>query len=113
MQPTICRRHCAVGGSNGEPKDLTNRLIDRATAHGMEVSTEKTKIVTNSANNITEDIGMNGQKLEEVTNYMYLGATLWRDGTCSAEIRIGIASAMAAMTRVQVVQVSVHLHLSL
>ena len=30
-----------MGGSNGELKDLANRLIDRATAYAMEVSTEK------------------------------------------------------------------------
>ena len=27
---------------------------------------------------------MNGQKLEEVTSFKYLGATLCKDGTCSA-----------------------------
>ena len=42
---------------------------------------------------------MNGQKLEEVTSFKYQGATLCKDGTCSAEIRIRIASAMAAMAR--------------
>ena len=28
-------------GCNGELQDLTNRLVDRARAYGMEVSTEK------------------------------------------------------------------------
>ena len=42
---------------------------------------------------------MNGQKLEEVTIFKYLGTTLCRDGTCSVEVRIRIASAMAAMAR--------------
>ena len=40
-----------TGGSNGELQDLTNRLVDRAAAYGMEVSTEKSKIITNSTNN--------------------------------------------------------------
>ena len=53
-------------GSNGELQDLTNRLVDRATACGKEVSTEKRKIMTNSMNNISADISMNSQKLEEV-----------------------------------------------
>ena len=30
-----------LGDSSGELQDLTNRLVDRATAYGMEVSTEK------------------------------------------------------------------------
>ena len=55
-----------MGGSNGEFQDLTNRLVDRATAYGMEVSTEKSKIMTNSTNNISAYISMNGLRLEEV-----------------------------------------------
>ena len=54
--------------------DLTNGLVDRATAYGMEVSTEKSKIMTNSLNNISADISINGIKLEEVTSFQHLGA---------------------------------------
>ena len=75
-----------TGGSNGELQDLTNRLVDRATAYGMEVSTENGKIMTNSTNNISADINMNGQKFEEETRFKYLEATLCNDGTCSAEV---------------------------
>ena len=57
------------------------------------------KTMTNSTNSISADISMNGQKLEEVTSFKYLGATLCKDGTCSAEICIRIASAVAAMAR--------------
>ena len=65
----------------------------------MNVSTEKSKIMTNSTNNISADISMNGQKLEEVTSFKFLGATLCKDGTCSAEVRIRFASAVSAMAR--------------
>ena len=65
----------------------------------MEVGTEKSKIMTNSMNNISIIISMTGQELGEVTSFKYLGATLCKDGTCSAEVRIMIASAMAAMAR--------------
>ena len=68
-------------------------------AHGMEVSTENSKIITNSMSNISADISMNGQKLEEPTSFKYLGATLCKNGTCSVEVRIRIASAMAAMVK--------------
>ena len=43
----------------------------------MEVSTEKGKIITNSTKNISADISMNGQKLEKVISFQYLGAILW------------------------------------
>ena len=85
-----------MDSSNGELQDLTNRLVYRAMAYGMEVSTEKSKIITNSTNNISADISLNGQKLMEVTSFMYLGATLCKDGTCSAELDFRIASAVAA-----------------
>ena len=42
-----------MGGSNGE-----DRLVDRATAYGTEVSTEKSKIMTNGTNNISVDISI-------------------------------------------------------
>ena len=41
---------------------------------------------------------MNGQKLEKVTSFKYLGATLRKDGNPSAENRIRITS-MTAVAR--------------
>ena len=67
-----------MGGSNGELQNHTKRLVDIATAYGMEVSTEKSNIRTNSTNNISADIRMIGQNLEEVTSFRHLGATLQR-----------------------------------
>ena len=54
----------------------------------MEVSTEKSKIMTNSINNIGADISMNGKRLGEVSSFKYLGAIVCKDGTYSAEVRI-------------------------
>ena len=95
MQETICDHHTSIsiggrptcnlqfaddidlmGGSNGELQDLTNRLVDRTTAYGMEVSTEKSKIMSNSTNNISADFSTNGQKIEEVTSFKYLRARM-------------------------------------
>ena len=45
----------------------------------------------------TTTFGMNSQKLEKVTSFKYLGATLCKDGTCSAEVCIRIVSAIASM----------------
>ena len=55
--------------------------------------------MTNSTNNISADISMNSQKLEEVTSFKNPGAILSKDGSCSAEVDIRNASAMAAMAR--------------
>ena len=56
--------------------------------------------MTNSTNDISADINMNGQELEEVTSLKYPGATLCRDGTCLSEIRIRISSATAKLHRI-------------
>ena len=61
----------------------------------LKLAQEKSKIMTS----IIADISMNSQNLEEVTSFKYLGATLCKDGTCSAEACIKIASAMAAVAR--------------
>ena len=46
-------------------------VTDRAMGYGMEVSTEKSKIITSSMNNISADISTNGQNIEEVTSFKY------------------------------------------
>ena len=80
-----------VRGSNAELQDITNRLEDKARASGIKSSIENSKIMTSSTQNVHADISMNGQELEEVTSFKYLGAALCKDGTCSAEIRVRIA----------------------
>ena len=56
--------------------------------------------MTNSKSNISAYISMNGQKLEKVTSFKYLGTTLCKDSICSADVRIRIASAMARLNRI-------------
>ena len=43
---------------------------------------------------------MNGQKLEAVTSIKNLGATLCKDGTCSADVGIRVAPAIARLHRI-------------
>ena len=44
----------------------------------MEISAEKTKLMTNNTNinDINEEIKVNGQKLETVTSFKYLGSVV-------------------------------------
>ena len=61
----------------------------------MEVSSEKSKVLVNSTNQNTPiDITMDGQNLEEVDSFKYIGSTLSKDGTSTKEIKIRIAVAM-------------------
>ena len=88
MQPTMRQRHQSHGQQQwwtSRPHQQTCR--QRARAYGMEVSPEKSTIMTNSTNNIKADISMKGQKLELVTTFRYLGATLSKGGTGSAVVQ--------------------------
>ena len=88
-----------MAGSQSELQDLTNKLAHNAGAYGMEISTAKSKVMVNSLNNAHANITLDGEQLEEVDEFKYLGATLSKDGTCSKEIRTRIALATAAMAR--------------
>ena len=88
-----------MGGSNTELQELTNRLTSRAGAYGIEVSSEKSKVMTNSANKTPAQIYMNGQQLEEVSAFKYLGATLTKDSRSTTEIKSRLAIATSIMAK--------------
>ena len=66
----------------------------------MEISAEKTKLMTNSTNGIQNEIKVKGQELGTVTRFKYLGAVVTDDG-CIPEILSGIAQATAALTKLK------------
>ena len=54
----------------------------------MEISAEKTKLVTNNTNDINTEIKVNGQKLETVTSFKYQGSVI-TDGVPSQRYSLG------------------------
>ena len=48
---------------------------------GMEISAEKTKLTTNNTSGINTKMKVNGQKLETVTNFKYLGSVINDEGS--------------------------------
>ena len=66
----------------------------------MEISAEKTKLMTNSANDIQREIKVKWQKLSTVTSVKYIGAVVSDDGSKS-EILSRIAQATAALTKLK------------
>ena len=47
----------------------------------MEISAEKTKLMTNNTSGINTGIKVNGQKLETFTNFKYLGSVITHKGS--------------------------------
>ena len=73
---TITNLLCAddIGGLVGEEEELAKlveRLDKASTAYGIQISAEKTKMLTNNTSGITKEIKVIGQKLETVTSLKY------------------------------------------
>ena len=47
----------------------------------MEISAEKTKLMTNNTSGINTEIEVNGRKLETVTRFKYLCSVITEDGS--------------------------------
>ena len=51
----------------------------------MEISVEKTKLMTNNTSGINTEIKVNGQKLETVISFKYLGSVITDEGSYSTD----------------------------
>ena len=60
---------------------VVERLDKASTACGMEISAEKTKLMTNNISGINTEIKINGQKLETVTSFKYLDSVTADEGS--------------------------------
>ena len=80
--------------------NLVERLDKASTAYGMEISAEKTKLMTNNTSGINTEIKVNGQKLETVTSFKYLGSVI-TDEDSKPEILSRISQTTAALTRLK------------
>ena len=49
-------------------------LDKSSTAYSMKISAKKTKLMTNNTSGINTEIKVNGQKLETVKSFKYLGS---------------------------------------
>ena len=93
-----------IDGLAREEEELAKLIDERPhkafTAYGMEVSTEKTKLMTNNTSGINTEIKIYGQKLETVTSFKYLGSVI-TDKASKGEILSRIAQTTAALTRLK------------
>ena len=92
-----------IDGLAGEKEELA-KLVERpdkaSTAYGREASAEKTKMMTNNTSSINTGTKINGQKLETVTSFKYLGSVITDEGS-KPEILSRLAPTTAALTRLK------------
>ena len=91
---------------NAEEEEEAGALIDRLdrtiTRYKMEIGPDKTKVMTNNHNGFQREIKINGQRLEEVENFKYLGAIISNEGS-KPEILSRIALTTAALSRLKII----------
>ena len=81
----------SLAGEEEELADLVERLDKASTAY---------KLMTNNTSRINTEIKVNGQKLETVTSFKYLGSVI-TDEDSKPEILSSIAQTTAALTRLK------------
>ena len=85
-----------------ELEALVESLDKTCTRYKMEISVEKTKLMTNNANGIQREIKVKGQKLSTVTSFKYLKAVVSDDGS-KPEILSRTEQATVALTKLKLI----------
>ena len=91
-----------LAGEEEELAKLVECLNKASTAYVMEISSKKTKLMTNNTSGINTEIKINGQKLETVTSFKNLGSVTTDEGS-KPEIISWIAQTTAALTWLKLV----------
>ena len=82
------------------PEKIAECLSKAPTAYGMDISTEKAKLMTNKTIGIDTNIKVNGQKVETVTSFKHLDSAIIDEGS-KPEILSRIIQTTAAPTRLK------------
>ena len=91
-----------LAGREEELADLVERLDTISTAFGMQIKAEKTKLMTNNTNGFSIDIRANGEKLDCVNRFKYLGAIIADEGS-KPDILPRITQATAALAKLKTI----------
>ena len=89
-----------LAGSEDELATLVKNLDETSSRFDMEISAEKTKLMTNSGKQISTKIKVRGQELETVGQFKYLGSIITEEGS-RAEILSRAAQTTAAMSKLR------------
>ena len=98
-----------LAGDEEELARLVERLDKTSSAYGMEISEQKTKLMTNTKG-ISRDIKVGSEKLETVKSFKYLGAIVTDQGS-KPEVIARIAQTIAALTKLRTIWSDKHITL--
>ena len=84
-----------LAGQEQKLVKLVNHLEEASTSYGIQISEEKTQLMTNNTNGISTDITIDNKKLETAHSFKYLGAIVSDEGS-KPEVLSRIAQTTAA-----------------
>ena len=94
-----------IDGLKGKEKELA-ALVDHLdktfSAFSMEISAEKSKMMTNNIDGISIDIRVNGRKLNEVNSFKYMSAVVIDQGS-TPELLSRIAQTTTTLARLKTI----------
>ena len=94
-----------IDGLQGKEKELA-ALVDQpdkiSSAFEVEISAEKSKLMTNNIDGISIDIRVNGRKLNEVNSLKYMGAVVI-DQDSTPELLSRIAQTITTLARLKTI----------
>lgn len=84
-------------------KEVTRRLEITSKRYGMEISTEKSKVMVTGKNEMTENqvvnVTVDGVQLGQVKSFTYLGARIDENGKSEIVVRVRIGRATSALAK--------------
>ena len=90
-----------IDGLAGREEEVEG-LDKTSTAFGMQINAEKTKLMTNNTSGFSTDIRVNGEKIDCVNRFKYMGAIIADEGS-KPEILSRIAQATAAPAKLKTI----------
>ena len=72
-----------IGGLAGQEQELVKLInhLETSTAYVMQISAEKTQLMTNNSNGISTDIAIENKKPKTVHSFKYIGAVVSNEGS--------------------------------
>ena len=100
-----------LAGTEDELINLVTNIHQACSKYGMEISCEKTKVMTNNNCGFQKDIKISNETLESVDSFKYLGANINDQGS-KKEVLQRIAQSIKALVRLKRVWQDKHISLT-
>ena len=101
-QSQICRRRKFNNRKHRNLQKLTNKVSDTSKKFGLNINVQKTKVMVIESNDTTKmNTQVEGQTLEQVTSFKYVGGIIENTGENDEDIQAKIAKGLQTMGRLK------------